>query len=50
VGVSGHAAKPGIFEVPMGMLMREIIFRHAGGIRGGRQLKAFAPSGPSSGF
>jgi NADH:ubiquinone oxidoreductase subunit F (NADH-binding)/NADH:ubiquinone oxidoreductase subunit E len=50
VGVSGHAAKPGIFEVPMGMLMREIIFQHAGGIRGGRQLKAFAPSGPSSGF
>ena len=30
--------------------MREIIFQHAGGIRGGRQLKAFAPSGPSSGF
>lgn len=50
VGVSGHAAKPGIFEVPMGMPMREIIFQHAGGIRGGRQLKAFAPSGPSSGF
>ncbi len=50
VGVSGHAAKPGIFEVPMGIPMREIIFQHAGGIRGGRQLKAFAPSGPSSGF
>jgi len=50
VGVSGHAAKPGIFEVPMGIPMREIIFQHAGGIRGGRQLKAFAPSGPSSGY
>lgn len=50
VGVSGHAAKPGIFEVPMGITMREVIFQHAGGIRGGRQLKAFAPSGPSSGF
>jgi NADH:ubiquinone oxidoreductase subunit F (NADH-binding)/NADH:ubiquinone oxidoreductase subunit E len=50
VGVSGHAAKPGIFEVPMGTPMRDVIFHHAGGIRGGRQLKAFAPSGPSSGY
>src|SRR6266404_956990 len=44
VGVSGHVARPGIFEVPMGTPMREVIFNHAGGIRGGRQLKAFAPS------
>jgi NADH:ubiquinone oxidoreductase subunit F (NADH-binding)/NADH:ubiquinone oxidoreductase subunit E len=50
VGVSGHVARPGVFEVPMGAPMREVIFNHAGGIRGGRQLKAFAPSGPSSGY
>ena len=50
VGVSGHVARPGIFEVPMGCPMSEVIFNHAGGIRGGRQLKAFAPSGPSSGY
>jgi NADH:ubiquinone oxidoreductase subunit F (NADH-binding) len=50
VGVSGHAAKPGIFEVPMGIAMREVLFDYAGGIRGGRALKAFAPSGPSSGY
>ena len=50
VGVSGHVARPGIFEVAMGTPMREVIFKHAGGIRGGRQLKAFAPSGPSSGY
>jgi NADH:ubiquinone oxidoreductase subunit F (NADH-binding) len=30
--------------------MRELIFMHAGGVRGGRALKAFAPSGPSSGY
>jgi NADH:ubiquinone oxidoreductase subunit F (NADH-binding) len=30
--------------------MREILFDFAGGVRGGRTLKAFAPSGPSSGF
>ena len=50
VGVSGHVTRPGVFEVPMGTPMREVIFNHAGGIRGGRQLKAFAPSGPSSGY
>ncbi|MGB2676998.1 MAG: NAD(P)H-dependent oxidoreductase subunit E [Candidatus Acidiferrum sp.] len=50
VGVSGHVARPGVFEVPMGTPMREVIYQHAGGIRGGRALKAFAPSGPSSGY
>jgi formate dehydrogenase/NADH-quinone oxidoreductase subunit F len=50
VGISGHIAKPGIYEVPTGTPMRDVIFKHAGGIPGGRQLKAFAPSGPSSGY
>lgn len=50
VAVSGHVNTPGIFEVPMGISAREVIFDEAGGISGGRQLKAFAPSGPSSGF
>jgi NADH:ubiquinone oxidoreductase subunit F (NADH-binding)/NADH:ubiquinone oxidoreductase subunit E len=50
VGVSGQVAKPGVFEVPMGTTMREVLFNHACGIRGGRALKAFAPSGPSSGY
>jgi NADH:ubiquinone oxidoreductase subunit F (NADH-binding)/NADH:ubiquinone oxidoreductase subunit E len=50
VGVSGHVSRPGIFEVPMGTSMRDVIFLHAGGIPGDRQLKAFAPSGPSSGY
>jgi NADH:ubiquinone oxidoreductase subunit F (NADH-binding)/NADH:ubiquinone oxidoreductase subunit E len=50
VGVSGHVANPGVFEVPSGIPMREVIFNYAGGIRGGRGLKSFAPSGPSSGY
>jgi NADH:ubiquinone oxidoreductase subunit F (NADH-binding) len=50
VGVSGHVARPGVYEVPMGTSMREVIMQKAGGIRGGRALKAFAPSGPSSGY
>jgi len=50
VGVSGHTARPGVFEVPLGITMREVLFDCAGGVRGGRTLKAFAPSGPSSGY
>jgi len=50
IGVSGHVRRPGVFEVPMGVPASELIFRHAGGILDGRELKAFAPSGPSSGY
>ena len=50
VGVSGHVNRPGVFEVPMGTPLRELIEVHAGGVSGGRALKAFAPSGASSGF
>jgi NADH:ubiquinone oxidoreductase subunit F (NADH-binding)/NADH:ubiquinone oxidoreductase subunit E len=50
VGVSGRVERPGVFEVPMGTPISELIFRYAGGVLGDRQLKAFAPSGPSSGY
>ncbi|MBZ5608195.1 MAG: NAD(P)H-dependent oxidoreductase subunit E [Acidobacteriia bacterium] len=50
VGISGDVRNPGIFEIPMGLPMSEVIFNLAGGITGGRKLKAFAPSGPSSGY
>ncbi len=50
IGVSGHVRNPGVFEVPMGTPAAELIHRCAGGVRQGRQLKAFAPSGPSSGY
>jgi NADH:ubiquinone oxidoreductase subunit F (NADH-binding)/NADH:ubiquinone oxidoreductase subunit E len=50
VGVSGHVERPGVYEVPMGTPMRDVIVKYAGGMRGGRSLKAFAPSGPSSGY
>jgi NADH:ubiquinone oxidoreductase subunit F (NADH-binding)/NADH:ubiquinone oxidoreductase subunit E len=50
VGVSGDVRKPGIFVIPMGLPMSEVIFDLAGGISDGRRLKAFAPSGPSSGY
>jgi len=50
VGVSGQVENPGVFEVPMGTAVSDVIFGHAGGVRSGKKLKAFAPSGPSSGY
>jgi formate dehydrogenase beta subunit len=47
--LSGDVNKPGVYEVPNGLLLRELI-ELAGGMREGKPLKAFAPSGPSCGF
>jgi NADH-quinone oxidoreductase subunit F len=45
-GVSGHVAQPGLYELPLGTPLREVI-AHAGGVRGGRALKAVIPGGMS---
>jgi len=47
-GVSGAVNKPGIYELPVGTSLREIIFTHAGGLKPGRKLKAVIPGGMSS--
>jgi NADH-quinone oxidoreductase subunit F len=46
--VSGHVEKPGNYELPLGVTLREIIFEHAGGIRNGNKLKAIIPGGAST--
>ena len=46
--VSGHVNKPGIYELPAGTTLREIIYGHAGGIPHGRPLKAVIPGGISA--
>jgi NADH:ubiquinone oxidoreductase subunit F (NADH-binding)/NADH:ubiquinone oxidoreductase subunit E len=50
IGVSGDVVRPGVYEVAMGTPVSDLIFREAGGVLGGKKLKAFAPSGPSSGY
>jgi NADH-quinone oxidoreductase subunit F len=45
--VSGNVEKPGNYELELGTSMRELIYTHAGGITGGRQLKAVIPGGSS---
>jgi NADH-quinone oxidoreductase subunit F len=43
--VSGHVARPGVYELPMGTPFREIIYDHCGGLLNGGSLKAFIPGG-----
>jgi NADH-quinone oxidoreductase subunit F len=49
-GVSGHVKKPGLWELPMGTTMREIIFDHAGGMQEGYMLRGVIPGGASTDF
>src|SRR5205085_11794431 len=50
--VSGDVKRPGVYEVPMGLTLRELIYgeNYCQGIVADKKLKAFAPSGPSGGF
>ena len=47
-GVSGMVNKPGIYELPVGTTLKEIIFEHAGGMKKGKTLKAVIPGGMSA--
>ena len=46
-GLSGHLARPGIVEAPMGVTVRHLIEQIGGGDRNGRALKAALIGGPS---
>ena len=50
VSISGDVNDPGVYEVPFGQTVRELVFGCAGGMRGTQTLKAIATSGPSGGF
>jgi NADH-quinone oxidoreductase subunit F len=45
--VSGHVNKPGNYEIPLGTPFAELL-KMAGGVRGGRKLKAVIPGGSST--
>ena len=48
VGVSGNVNNPGVFEMPTGELLLEIIYKWAGGIPGNKGIKAVIPGGSST--
>jgi len=48
VGVSGHVNNPGVFEMPTGEPLLEIIHKWAGGVPGNKRIKAVIPGGSST--
>lgn len=46
-GISGHVEQPGVYELPYGTSMKEVIYDLCGGIKDGKKLKAIIPGGSS---
>ena len=49
-GVSGRVKNPGLWELPMGTTLGEIINGHAGGMQDGYRLRGLLPGGASTPF
>jgi len=47
-GMSGHVNKPGVYEFPTGILLTDLIYKHAGGVPGNKKVKAVIPGGSST--
>jgi NADH-quinone oxidoreductase subunit F len=47
-GISGLVKKPGMYELPFGLPLLEVIEKVAGGMRNGRTLKGVIPGGSST--
>ncbi len=43
--LSGNVKRPGLYELTMGITLRELIYRYGGGVRGGKKMKAVLPGG-----
>lgn len=46
-GISGHVNKPGVYELPTGTLLTDIIYKYAGGVPGNKKIKCIIPGGTS---
>lgn len=49
-GASGRVKKPGIWELPMGVTVRELLEEHAGGMQDGYAFRGVIPGGASTDF
>lgn len=47
-GISGHVNKPGVYELPTGVLLTDLIYKYAGGVLGNKKIKAVIPGGSST--
>src|SRR5690625_200811 len=50
MGASGRVKNPGVYELPIGITMGELIEEHAGGMQDGYEFKAVLPGGGSTDF
>jgi NADH-quinone oxidoreductase subunit F len=48
--IAGHVNKPGTYELPMGVTVRDLVEKQGGGVWKGRKAKAANPGGLSMGF
>jgi NADH-quinone oxidoreductase subunit F len=49
-GASGKVKRPGLWELPMGITIRELLEEHSGGMRDGVQFRGVLPGGASTDF
>ena len=49
-GASGKVKRPGLWELPMGTTVRELLEEHAGGMREGLRFRGLLPGGASTDF
>ncbi len=47
-GLCGQVNNPGLYELPLGIPLRELIDEYGGGVPGGRKVKAVSPGGSSA--
>ncbi len=47
-GLSGHINKPGVYELPTGVLLTDLIYKYGGGVPGNKRIKAIIPGGSST--
>ncbi len=47
-GLSGHVQKPGVYELPTGVLLTDLIDEYGGGVPGEKKIKAIIPGGSST--
>jgi NADH-quinone oxidoreductase subunit F len=46
--LSGDVLRPGLYELPMGTSLQELVFRYGGGMLQGKEFKAVFTGGPSN--
>ncbi len=48
VSISGHIARPGVYEIEYGYPLKKFLYEDCGGILGGKKLKCIVPGGIST--